>query len=843
MADPHPQHNPASPISSLLRTLGLTREDLVLHTEQMRAYLSRGSSSQPLPESTVQSRSLRRSRTVSFSHSFRKNTPPTPPKTPVKAEPVEHTIFGRQMDTMERVLEGKSKQTKKERRESKSRSRDSRRVSQAYNLTPSRSRTPQLIPVNGSSVKRHSRNYLRSAIVVYSTVWMVLMWIILMRSQDVVAKVAPGTPRRSTRAATLKAPSSRLPKTPINRHVLSQPSSSHTSTPQSSPARIVNIVSSPGPMRDTPDSEEDELDDLPYTLPPGPYSKEKPDFSYAALIGQAILSSPEHRLTLQDIYEWITTVYPYYTRGEQTWMNSIRHALSTMAVFRKITRGRNEGKSLWAIWDCDIPCFANGGFRKSLCADMAKAKPATTKSGPKRKFSIDDTLTRDGKKRKRSVGNGADIKFTPFSSLSHPAPIIPPFYTPMYANAQQQPYYRPYVPPLPPLAPIPVSTPASAAVSAEALFPPLPPTSAYHRAMSLSQPSSASVSRAGSVETGPPDTISTAARTASPEPSKLMLVSSSSSSVPELTSSSSSASSPPLSSLGSSGIGESIAQRTPGPAAVDTEDEVDKLTAQWLASPGTIDALNSSFHSKANRDKPETPVKGSARSRKGLPFIVPEAPESPTTEWRKIAKGKQRMRSPSPTLMYPTPETANLPRLSTPPPRPCTPSRQRKISGSTAIQLSPQRTPLSHRGLHMSPSPSLAHYKSNLDPPPAAVFLPQAPLLSGMPPPDDTGLTLPHPRTPSRKRTPKQGGSGSKTNGVDLSPFTPKRLFGGIDSPFRTPSSHFHDPYNPATLLEEEISRLNSQEFTLQDSPESSLFGKHGALYDSPSIPSPSRYW
>ena len=144
----------------------------------------------------------------------------------------------------------------------------------------------------------------------------------------------------------------------------------------------------------------------------------------------------------------------------------------------------------------------------------------------------------------------------------------------------------------------------------------------------------------------------------------------------------------------------------------------------------------------------------------------------------------------------------------------------------------------------MSPSPSLAHYKSNLDPPPAAVFFPQAPLLSGMSPPDDASLTLPNPRTPSRKRTtPKQGGSGSKNGGIDFSPFTPKRLFGGVDSPFRTPSSHMFDPYNPATLLEEEINRLNSQEYGLQDSPGGSIFGKRGTLYDSPGIPSPSRYW
>src|SRR6267154_1792743 len=44
-------------------------------------------------------------------------------------------------------------------------------------------------------------------------------------------------------------------------------------------------------------------------------------------------------------------------------------------------------------------------------------------------------------------------------------------------------------------------------------------------------------------------------------------------------------------------------------------------------------------------------------------------------------------------------------------PEPSTPPR-------TTHQISSMRTPLSSKGLKMSPSPSLAHYKSNLDPPP-----------------------------------------------------------------------------------------------------------------------------
>ena len=298
----------------------------------------------------------------------------------------------------------------------------------------------------------------------------------------------PRTPSRPSGHLRIPSSRTRLPKTPVTRHIYSHASSSQASTPFSSPAQIVNIVSSPGPA--ILDTNDDDEPDLPYTLPPGPYSTVKPDYSYAALIGQAILSSPEHRLTLQDIYEWVTTVYPYYNRCEETWMNSVRHSLSTMAVFRKVPRGRNEGKSLWAIWDCDIPCFANGGFRKSLCADMVKNKPPPAKTGPKRKTMEETIAGSETKRRKKTSKNETDIDSnSPVAPPLFSAPILPPFYAPVYPNAQQQPYYANYV-----AQPLP----------ADVIFPPLPAHSAYHHI------ASANASRAASVDTTPVPSTSAA---------------------------------------------------------------------------------------------------------------------------------------------------------------------------------------------------------------------------------------------------------------------------------------------------------------------------------------------
>jgi len=197
------------------------------------------------------------------------------------------------------------------------------------------------------------------------------------------------------------------------------PSSPPPSTPPRCSSPIINVVSSPGP----PSNDDDEV---PYVIPPGPYPAEKPDLSYAALIGQAILSSKEHRLSLQHIYEWISRVYPYYKRTDQIWMNSIRHVLSTSIVFRRVQRGQN--KSLWAILDKDLPCFEGGGFDRRLCEDMNNAK---SKPRPR--------------KRRAETSNEPPVKRF---KLERP-PVVPvPYYHPhtasMVANPHLQPYYSAY---------------------------------------------------------------------------------------------------------------------------------------------------------------------------------------------------------------------------------------------------------------------------------------------------------------------------------------------------------------------------------------------------------------
>lgn len=55
----------------------------------------------------------------------------------------------------------------------------------------------------------------------------------------------------------------------------------------------------------------------PWWVPSCPY--EKPPYSYATLIAQAILCSKDGQLTLNDIYIWISNNYPAYRLGERGW--------------------------------------------------------------------------------------------------------------------------------------------------------------------------------------------------------------------------------------------------------------------------------------------------------------------------------------------------------------------------------------------------------------------------------------------------------------------------------------------------------------------------------------------
>ena len=91
---------------------------------------------------------------------------------------------------------------------------------------------------------------------------------------------------------------------------------------------------------------------------------EKPTQSYIGLIGKAILSSPQQKLVLGDIYNYILTHYPYFRNKGPGWRNSIRHNLSLNDCFVKVGRSPNGKGHFWAINPVNYDDFSRGDYKR-----------------------------------------------------------------------------------------------------------------------------------------------------------------------------------------------------------------------------------------------------------------------------------------------------------------------------------------------------------------------------------------------------------------------------------------------------------------------------------------------
>ncbi|XP_034015940.1 forkhead box protein O3a [Thalassophryne amazonica] len=116
------------------------------------------------------------------------------------------------------------------------------------------------------------------------------------------------------------------------------------------------------------------------------------NYSYADLITQAIDSSPEKRLTLSQIYDWMVRSVPYFKdKGDSNssagWKNSIRHNLSLHSRFVKV-QNEGTGKSSW--WTVN-PEGGKGGKaprRRAVSMDNSKYIKGARGRANKKKASL-----------------------------------------------------------------------------------------------------------------------------------------------------------------------------------------------------------------------------------------------------------------------------------------------------------------------------------------------------------------------------------------------------------------------------------------------------------------------
>ncbi|RLV89708.1 Forkhead transcription factor HCM1 [Spathaspora sp. JA1] len=146
---------------------------------------------------------------------------------------------------------------------------------------------------------------------------------------------------------TANGTTSHLDPSIINQHM----KSSYLSPAFSSPSQFQTSFSQSSPIKKQKLSEplsikKPKLKESPsFNL----HSHDKPPYSYATLIGIAILSHPDKKLTLSSIYQWISDTFKYYKREDVGWQNSIRHNLSLNKAFIKGEKSKDGKGHFWCI--------------------------------------------------------------------------------------------------------------------------------------------------------------------------------------------------------------------------------------------------------------------------------------------------------------------------------------------------------------------------------------------------------------------------------------------------------------------------------------------------------------
>lgn len=195
------------------------------------------------------------------------------------------------------------------------------------------------------------------------------------------------------------------------------------------------------------------------------FNHTKPPYSYISLIYMAIQQSPTKKVTLNEIYDWIRQLFPYYRQNQQRWQNSIRHSLSFNDCFVRVPRSPDSpGKgSFWTLHPDSGNMFENGCYmrRQKRFRCQRATSPSSNKNASKK--ADRETIKEDGKKKK------SEDKLTLLSTISPLQTSKPPMPTELPPVMDCPPISPSHIPPQHPtthsLTPFPPTSEPSAHLS------------------------------------------------------------------------------------------------------------------------------------------------------------------------------------------------------------------------------------------------------------------------------------------------------------------------------------------------------------------------------------------